>query len=132
MNKNIEISILVPSKGGLLRKETFARLMESLTNTCSITEAKQVEILLRVDTVKAVDDYQPILKKTPFHFSIITGVSKGYALHKYFNTLCRQALGNFYWIMVDDCVVIGEWFYPIKMSRNLYKDNIYVFSLSCC
>jgi len=125
---NIEISILTPSKGGLARKESFARLIESLTNTCSLADAKRVEVLIKVDSSEIADDYRPILEKSPFPFFIITeSETTGYDnLHKIFNKLCNQSHGNFYWLMGDDHVVTGDWFQPVKKSRNSWKDNIYV------
>lgn len=106
-------------------KESFAKCIERLSQTCS--NNKKTEILVKIDVESDIQFYQDVLASSFKHQKVIYTPITGYMnIGDFHNDLCAQSSGNIIWVMTDDFFVAhGDWFSLITNTRDIYSDNIY-------
>jgi hypothetical protein len=121
---DVSISLLIPS----LNFEGFTVLYDSLIRSCSNPD--DVEMLLKIDNTKDIDDFYQLCEKSPFKFKILLyGQYNGrFSLHHFFNDLGSVASGKIIWMLNDDAEIVSQadWYKPLVETRDRdFKDNVY-------
>ncbi len=118
-----DISLIVPS----VNFKLFTKLYKSLVDRCS--NPKRVELLLKLDSTKNVQEFYNLADQSLFDFKILIypQYHGRFSLHHFFNDLGAISSGSILWLLNDDATVVGgeDWYQALMRTRDVYRDNIY-------
>lgn len=120
---NTVVTIALPSTNGSHRLE---KSIASFVSTCS--NLAGIEIIIKIDPQDDAKDYMDVLKATGVKWKIIQYDKLGgyNDVHLFHYDMAKISTGQLIWTLGDDLSVVGDWYYYASLSRNIFKDNIYV------
>ena len=124
---DVSISLIIPT----LDIGLFTKLYVSLINRCS--NPNDVEMLLKVDDTRYIQEYHDLCVSSPFRYKILTYPSYNgrFSLHHFFNDLGAIASGDIIWTLNDDAEIVGgnDWYVALMKTRDIFSDNIYYVAI---
>lgn len=126
LKHDIKVSVLMCT----FRPDRFKACIKQLAKTCSNPE--NVEVLIKIDTERTeLQQFQDTLAGSPFSHQILCSpkLNEYWSLYLFLNQLSKLARGDVFWYIADEMNLKSHnWYETLISTRNVYQDNIYLFS----